>query len=155
MNRQIHLLLALVGAVSVVAGAAAADQAKPTTPVGTAGQAAPAPKMVPPIRGAANLGYTKPVTKAERVDGQQFIVTTIQVKNMSAGSIAGLKVDEFWYDKGGYPVTGDTFRSRKPLQPNEIITVQLRIPRDPKMATNSYNFSHANGAIVPKLMPKL
>ena len=83
------------------------------------------------------------------------IVTTFKVKNLATAPIAGFKVDEFWYDKGGDPVTGDTFRYRKPLQPNEVITVELRTPRDPKMVTNSYNFSHANGTIVPKLLPKL
>ena len=30
-----------------------------------------------------------------------MIVTTIKVKNLAAGPIAGLKVDEFWYDKAG------------------------------------------------------
>ena len=28
-----------------------------------------------------------------------MVVTTIKIKNMAAAPIAGLKVDEFWYDK--------------------------------------------------------
>ncbi len=32
-----------------------------------------------------------------------MIVTTIKIKNLSNGAIAGLKVDEFWYDKDGQP----------------------------------------------------
>ena len=159
MNRPRHSLLALAGAMLLMAAAVTADQAKPAVAakpvVGTAGQAAAPAKLVPPIRGAASLGYTKPATKAERINGQQILVTTLQVKNMSTGSIAGLKIDEFWYDKAGNPVTGGSFRSRKPLQPNEIITVEIQTPRDPKMNSNKYNFSHANGAIVPKLVPKL
>ena len=103
----------------------------------------------------AQLGYTRPVVKNATIGGKSFVVTTIQVKNMTNGAIAGLKVDEFWYDKAGNPVTGGSFRSRKPLQPNEVITVEIQTPRDPKMNSNKYNFSHANGAIVPKLVPKL
>ncbi len=153
MNGKRSRIAALAGIVLLAAGSAVAGQApKPAAPA--AAPAAPV-KLAPPMRGAANLGYTKPVTKAERVNGQQFIVTTIQVKNMSAGAIAGLKIDEFWYDAARNPLPGDTFRYRKPLQPNEIVTVELRTPRDPKMVSNSYNFSHANGTIVPKLVPKL
>lgn len=154
MNGLRHLLLAFVGAALLATGLAAADQAKPAVAGQTAGTTAPA-KLVPPIRGAANVEYTKPTTKAERVNGQQILVTTLQLKNASAGSIAGLKVDEFWYDRAGNPVTGGSFRSKRPVQPNEIITVQIETPRDPKMNSNKYNFTHANGAIVPKLVPKL
>ena len=155
-------LLALAGAVLLVAGTATAQQKtavqqKPAAPVGTAGQAtaAPATKMVAPIRGQANLGVTKPVTKAVKVEGKDFIVTTMKIKNMSSGAIAGLKADEFWLDKAGNPVGGDTFRYRKPLQPNEVITIEFRTPRDPRMASNSYQFSHANGAIKAQSVPTL
>ena len=56
-----------------------------------------------------------------------MIVTTIKIKNLSTGAIAGLKVDEFWYDKDGEPVTGSQpFRWRKPLQPGEVIDVVLQ-----------------------------
>jgi hypothetical protein len=94
----------------------------------------------------------KPVTKREK-NGD--IVTVIKVKNLSTtGSIAGLKVDEYWYDKAGDPVSGDTFRYRKPLMPGEVIDVTLRTPYNPKMDRNSYNFSHANGEIKTKSVPK-
>src|SRR5262245_9895772 len=131
MKVQRHTWLALAGAVLLVAGAAAADQASTAKPTGTAGQAAPAApaapaKLAAPIRGVANLGVTKPVTKAAKIEGKDFIVTTMQVKNLSAGAIAGLKADEFWLDKAGNPVGGDTFRYRKPLQPNEVITVEFK-----------------------------
>jgi hypothetical protein len=157
MTKGPHTLLAFAGAVLLVAGTAAAQNA-PAKPTGTAGQAAapaaPA-KMVPPIRGQANLGVTKPVTKAVNEGGKTFIVTTMKVKNLSAGSIAGLKADEFWYDKQNNPVGGDTFRSRKPLQPQEVIEIQFKTPRDPKMSSNQYQFSHANGTIKTELVPKL
>jgi hypothetical protein len=160
MSSNKRTLLAFAGAVLLVAGTVAAQQKAPAAkPVGTAGQAATAPaapaKMVPPIRGQANLGVTKPVTKAMKLEGKDFIVTTMKVKNMSAGSIAGLKADEFWYDRANNPVAGDTFRYRKPLQPNEVIEIEFRVPRDAKMASNQYQFSHANGTIKTQLVPKL
>ena len=54
-------------------------------------------KLVPPVRGEAAIGYLKPVTKQDK----NMIITTIKIKNLSNGAIAGLKVDEFWYDKDG------------------------------------------------------
>jgi hypothetical protein len=159
MNRHIRSMLALAGAFLLVAGAAAGQTgqgAKPAPAAPAAGQAPTAkPRLVPPVRGEAPLGYTKPVVKAGKVEGKDFIITTIRVKNLSQGSIAGLKVDEFWYDKAGDPVTGDTFRHPKPLQPGEVITVTLETPRNPKMDRNQYNFSHANGTIKAQLLPKL
>ena len=157
MTRGINTLLAFAGAVLLVAGMAAAQGAA-AKPTGTAGQgAAPAAptKMVAPIRGQANLGVTKPVTKAITEGGKPFILTTMKVKNMSSGAIAGLKADEFWYDRQNNPVAGDTFRYRKPLQPQEVIEIQFKVPRDPKMASNQYQFSHANGTIKTELVPKL
>jgi hypothetical protein len=108
-------------------------------------------KTATPIRGDAEIGYLKPVTS---VDHKANIVkTTIKVKNLSAtGSIAGLKVEEFWYDKDGNPVTGSKFRLQKPLQPLEVAELKLETPKDPKMNRNSYTFTHANGKIRTKLL---
>ncbi len=146
---QKHLMLAVAGAILFTAGGAVAEQATPAAPA-QAAPAAPA-KFVPPIRGQAELGFLNPVTK--RVGSE--IITVIKVKNLSTtGSIAGLKVDEFWYDKAGDPVSGDTFRYRKPLQPGEVIEVTLRTPVNPKMDRNQYSFTHANGAIKTRKMPK-
>jgi len=150
MNRHIHPLLVCASALLLVSGVAADQAAKPAAPAAAA-PAAPG-RLAPPIRGQAELGYTKPVSKR---DGKGNIVTTIQVKNLSNGAIAGLKVDEFWYDKGGDPVTGDTFRYRKPLQPQEVITVTLTTPTNPKMDRNQYKFEHLNGTIKTTLLPKL
>lgn len=152
MKHQGSTLLALIAAVLLAAGAAAAGQAKPgAAPAAAAGQAPAAPtRLVPPVRGEAKLGYTKPVRKDER----GTIITTFQVKNMSPSPIAGLKVEEFWFDKAGNPLPGDTFRYKKPLQPAEVITVELRTPRDPKMSGNRYNFTHLNGTVKPTLVAK-
>ena len=109
-------------------------------------------KLLSPIRGQADLGYLKPITKREG----GMIVTTIKVKNLSNAPIAGLKVDEFWYDKQGEPVTGaQPFRYRKALMPGEVIDVVLKVPTNPKMDRNQYKFEHSNGTIKTKLLPKL
>ncbi len=145
MIRLQKIMFAVIACAALLVGLAAAV---PTT---VAAQATPT-KFVPPLRGQADLEYTKPQTKVEA----GFVKTTILVRNPSTtGSIAGLKVDEYWYDKAGDPVTGDTFRYRKPLLPGETIIVSLNTPKNPKMNSNSYNFSHANGTIKTKLVPKL
>jgi hypothetical protein len=143
----------------LLAGGIAAGQAKPAVapPAATTQKpndegAAPSGKLVAPVRGEAELGYTKPAVKN---DGK-FITTTMKVKNLSKGAIAGLKIDEFWYDKDGNPVTGSQpFRWRKPLQPGEVIEVILKVPVNKAMNRNQYKFEHANGKIKPTLLPKL
>jgi hypothetical protein len=155
MRGYTQFLLAIAGAV-LIAGMAAADQAKPAQQAKPPAQqakpetpAAPA-KLVPPVRGVARLGYLKPVTKRSG----NTIVTTIRVKNLSEGSIAGLRVDDNWYDKKGEPVAGDTFRHRRPLQPGEILEITLTTPINPAMDRNAYRFVHANGDIKAELMAK-
>jgi len=117
-----------------------------TAGAGQAPAAAPATrgKFTPPVRGEAQLGFTRPASK--RAGGE--VTTTIKVKNLSDRfAIVGLKVDEYWYDKGGNPVTGDTYRHKRPLQPLETIEVVLHTPVNPKMDRNQYKFEHANGTI--------
>jgi len=133
---------ALTGVVLLASGSAFAQA--PATPSST--------KLISPVRGQAEIGFMQPVTKREG----GMIVTTIKIKNLSSAPIAGLKVDEFWYDKAGDPVTGaQPFRYRKPLMPGEVIDVVLKVPTNPKMSSNQYKFEHANGTIKPTKMPKL
>jgi hypothetical protein len=132
MSSHRQKFLALAGAV-LLAATVAAEQATPT----------PRPKLISPVRGLAEVHVTRPVTKR---DGK-MVVTTMRVQNKANGPIAGLKVDEFWYDKGGDPVTGGTFRNPKPLMPNEVIEVTIRTPSVPDMDRNSYKFVHANGEV--------
>jgi hypothetical protein len=111
-------------------------------------------KYVPPIKGTAEIGMLAPVVKVDNKTKE--VVTTIKVKNLSTtGAIAGFRVDEFWYDKVGNILPGDSKRMRQPLMPGEVITVELRTPRNPKMDRNSYQFSHANGQIKAKKVTKL
>ena len=159
MKRQTLTFLAVAGAMLISAGTGAAQGNAPVSPRPSAQQpndegAAPKPagKLVAPVRGQAEIQYTAPQVKR---DGN-MVVTTMKVKNVSSAPIAGFKVDEFWYDKSGAPVTGaPTFRARRPLQPGEIIEVVLRVPSHPQMNTNSYKFEHANGTIKPTRVPKL
>ena len=133
--------------------APAADAAEQATPAASEqnGEAAARPRLAAPVRGVAQLGYTKPVVKNETIGGKQFVTTTMQVKNMALGSIAGLQIDEFWYDKAGNPVTGANFRHPRPLQPGEVIPVTLETPVNPQMDRNQYSFKHANGEITASL----
>ena len=133
MARLVKVVITVVAVVAL--GAALMAQAKPATP----------------IRGDAEIGYLKPVTAVDHKAG--IVRTTIKVKNLSTtGSIAGLKVEEFWFDKAGNPVTGSRARLQKPLQPGEVAELKLETPRDPKMDRNSYTFTHANGKIRTKAM---
>jgi hypothetical protein len=149
MSIKLHSLLAL-GGVVLLATSALAGQARPATPAPQAPPAAPA-KFVPPIRGEAPVSMTKPVTSRTKDE----IITKFKVKNPSTtGSIAGLKISEFWYDKGGNPVSGDEFRYRKPLLPGEVIDIELRSPVNPKMASSQYKFEQSNGAVKPTVVAK-
>jgi hypothetical protein len=132
--------------------ATAATDSPNAEPADVATPPAASVPLVRPIRGVAEVQLTKPVTK--RVGNA--IVTTMTVKNSSpTGSIVGLRIDEFWYDQAGTPVTGDTFRHRSPLQPGEIVEVTLRTPVNPRMDRNQYQFAHANGEIKTTIVPRL
>lgn len=113
--------------------------ATPTTPQ------PPAPvKYYKPIKGEATIQTI--LGKSNKVGND--VVTTIKVKNMSStGSIALLKVDEYWYDASGQVVTGDTQRWPKPFNPGEIIEITMRSPFKPGLKQSQYQYSHANGKI--------
>jgi hypothetical protein len=126
-------------------------QTPPAKPAQEAPAAPTAPrKFVTPVKGTVSLGYLKPAIKVEKEE----LITIIQVKNLAQGPIAGLRVDEYWYDKGGTLVTGSTARLRQPLMAGDVYTVELRTPRKPNMDRNSYQFTHANGKVEPKLMKR-
>jgi hypothetical protein len=95
------------------------------------------------VKGMAELGILQPVTK---VEGKE-VVTTIKVKNLSKGTIVGLKVEEYWYDKDGNPLPGDSKRLTQPLAPGAQSTIVLRTPVNTKMDRNNYVFTHDNGKV--------
>lgn len=118
-----------------------------------AGTAAAQSKFVPPVRGEVEVGVLPPVSRVDQK--ANLVITTIRVKNLSGtGSIAGFKVEEYWWDKANNPVTGSKARLAKPLMPGEEATLTLETPKDPKMYQNNYTFSHANGKVKTKPMKK-
>jgi hypothetical protein len=117
-----------------------------------ADQAPAAPrKLISPVRGEATVEFTNPNTQRKGAN----IVTTMLVKNTSALPIAGFRIEESWADKSGNLAGGDVYRHPKPFMSGEVITVTLTTPANPRMASNSFNFVHANGTVKPKRVPKI
>jgi hypothetical protein len=108
-------------------------------------------RLVAAMRGPGQVGYLQP---RSRRDGNEM-VTTFRIKNISTGALAGFKVDEFWYDDAGDTVTGGSFRKREPFLPNEVIEVELRIPRNSRMSRSNYEFSHQNGVVEANLFDEM
>jgi len=108
-------------------------------------------KVDPPIKGQAEIDYTQPVTKRNG----DIVTTMIKVKNMSSGPIARLTIAETWFDKGGTIVAGGQGYLEKMLNPGAVDTVVINTPWNAKMNGNSWNFSHANGAVKPRRVPKV
>ena len=108
-------------------------------------------RLVATIRGPGQIGYLPPVTRRQRNE----IVTTFRIKNISPGALAGFKVDEFWYDDGGNTVTGDSYRMRRPFLVDQIIEVELRVPRNSQMARSNYEFTHQNGVVEANLFEEM
>lgn len=129
----------------------AADQKKPAAVAAAPTTQTPAApvKYYKPVKGIAAIQIIPSASKKVGTD----IVTTIKVKNMSSGSIALLKVDEYWY-AGKEVVTGDTQSWRKPFNPGEVIEITLKSPYKPGLTASQYQYSHANGKIDVKRVKK-
>lgn len=156
MSRSALTVLAAV--LSLLVSSTVLAQPKPATPASPApAQAAPAAKArwVPPVRGTATIGMLKPVTKIEKGDKGPEVVTRFKIKNLSTGSIALLRIDEYWYDKQGQMLPGASERIRKPILPGEVIDVVLRVPKNERFFQNQYKFSHANGEIKVEALKKI
>lgn len=145
MFRHYRASLALAFALIVLAGipAAFAQDATAQTP--------PKAVWINPLRGVADIQYTRPVIRREK----DVIVTTITLKSASTAPIARLTIEEYWYDGAGNPVTGDKQIVKKPLMPGETATVVLRTPVKENMKSNQLKFSHQNGTVKPKVVAKL
>jgi flagellar basal body L-ring protein FlgH len=138
--------VALAAACALLVGPAAFAGQTPAP----AAPAAPK-KLISPQRGDATVEITKPNTNKKGTE----VTTVIMVKNTSPAPIAGFKIEENWYDKGGTPVGGDIYRHPKPFMPGEVITVTLKTQWKASMQSNQYQFTHANGAVKPKTVPKI
>ena len=147
MNRA-RFALAATFVITLFAGAALAGQATQPPPMTSvlAGK-----KFTPPVRGQAEVEFTAPVSRREK----GFVITKIQVKDMSNAPIARLTITETWYDKGGTVVAGSKGFINGLLQPGEIQTITIETPYDAKMSANNFNFTHANGTVKPTRVAKL
>src|SRR5262249_20911268 len=108
-------------------------------------------RVEPPIKGQAEVEFTQPATKRNG----DTVTTLIKVKNVSSGPIARLTVSETWFDKGGAIVGGGQGYLEKILNPGSVDTVTIQTPWNAKMNGNSWNFTHANGTVKPRRVPKV
>jgi hypothetical protein len=121
-------------------------QTKPATaPAGTTAPATQA-KWVTPVKGIANVEVIQSTPK--KVGDE--LVTSLKVKNISDGAIAMLKVDEYWYDKKRETVSACTERVRQPINPKQIVDIEVKCAYKADIDTNQFFFSHANGDIKAK-----
>jgi len=130
--------------------AAAAALLAPTPAVMAQTPAPVLKKMAPPLRGPIEIGY---MMSAKRAGDK--IVTTFEVKNLSAtGSIIGLQIEQYFYDKAGNPIqgTGDRQRVKQPIQPGEVTTIVLTSNTVAGMANPQHKFTYRDGTVKPKLL---
>ena len=107
--------------------------------------------LVPTQRGPAVVSYTQPTSRRQG----NFTVTSFRIRNEAQNAIAGLQIDEFWFDDEGNTVTGDRVRYRQPIMTQQVLDIELRVPRHPDMARSNYEFSHQNGTIDTRIVEEL
>ena len=114
----------------------------------------PMKKNAPPLKGAIEIGYTQLPSKREA----DKLTTIFKIKNISAtGSIVGLQVEQYFYDKTGNlaPGTGDRQRVKTPINPGEVVTITLTSNMPPPGSNAQHKFSYRDGTIKPKVMKDL
>ena len=149
MNRARFAIIAALAAVTVAGSNLLAQNPPPKAPEFKSILANR--KVEPPIKGQAEVDFMQPVTKRNG----DVVTTMIKVKNTSSGPIARLTVAETWFDKGGAIVAGGQGSLEKILEPGAVDTVTIQTPWNAKMNGNSWNFTHPNGTIKPRRVPKL
>lgn len=143
MNRPAFGTAAVLCALAFVPAISA--QAAKATPA-TGQRAVSKARMATPVKGTA---YIEVIQGASKVVGKDMVTIT-KVKNVSNGPIAGLRVDEFWYDHKLVSISGDTQRVRAPIAPGEIIEVTTKSPVKPDFYKSQMLFTHANGKVNAK-----
>jgi hypothetical protein len=146
--------LALIGALSVAA-VAAVSASTPAPQAATKTAPTEQPPVTPakyyrPVKGTATIEVIQNASK--RIGGE--IVTTLKVKNTSAGRIDLLAYDEYWYDKNLKHVSGSMNKYRKPFNPGDIIELTVKSPVKPDLDRSQILFSHAGGKIEAKAVKK-
>jgi hypothetical protein len=137
MMRLGSMVVAVAVGVGLMAGPVTAEQDAPR-------------KLVAPFRGEAAVELTQDTKVGNE------IVTTIRVRNMASGNLAGFKVQENWYDKAGNATAGDSYTHRRPIAAGEVIEIVLRTPRSLVIGKrNQYQFTHANGTVKPTVVKRI
>jgi len=107
-------------------------------------------KVEQAFKGTADVDFTS----SSRKEGD-IVVTTMKIKNNSAGPIGRLKVEETWFDKSQNPVASSASTLDKMIEPGAVETLTIQTPWSAKMNGNSWQFSHANGTVKPHKVTKL
>jgi hypothetical protein len=146
IRARIVFAATLVGASLAAGSASAQAPAAPDFKPILAGK-----NFTPPIRGAAEVEFTKPVTKRDK----DLVIDEVMVRNAASQPIARLTVESIYYDKGGQVIAGGKGYVNGLLQPGEVKTVRVETPFNAKMTSSNYKFTHANGTVNPKRVDKL
>lgn len=147
MRRAAFTSIVLAGCMAFAPAAFAQSSTPPATP-------APPPtvvkaRMAVPVKGTA---YIEVISGQSKLVGGE-IVTPLKIKNISAAPIAGLRVDQYWYN-AKEQVTGDTQRVKFPIAPGEVVDVTMKAPNKPGVVNNRTMFQHANGKVDAKGVKK-
>jgi hypothetical protein len=131
---------------------AQAVKAAPATTQASASTSADVAKarMSTPVKGTAFIEVMQGQGKKVGSD----IVTVTKIRNVSNAPIAGLRVDEYWYNNKREQVTGDTQRVRAPIAPGEVVEVTTKSPVKPDLYMSRLMFTHANGKVDAKGVKK-
>jgi hypothetical protein len=107
--------------------------------------------FTPPVRGAADVEFTRPLTKRSG----DLVVDTIVVKNVASQPIARLTVEAIYYNKAGTVIANGRGSINGLLPAGKVETVTVETPFNPAMNSSNYKFTHANGSVTPKRVDKI
>jgi hypothetical protein len=107
--------------------------------------------FTPPVRGAADVEFTRPVTKRSG----DTVVDTIVVRNMASQPIARLTVEAIYYNTAGAVIANGRGYINGLLPAGKVETVTVETPFNPAMNSSNYKFTHANGVVTPKRVDKI
>jgi hypothetical protein len=137
---------------ATLVGASLAGSASAQTPAAPDFQPILAGKnFTPPVRGAADVEFTRPVTKRSG----DTVVDTIVVRNMASQPIARLTVEAIYYNKAGAVIANGRGYINGLLPAGKVETVTVETPFNPAMNSSNYKFTHANGVVTPKRVDKI
>ena len=102
MTRARSLFAATLASTAILGAAAGISAQSGQTQTAPMQSVLAGKKFTPPIKGLADVEYTKPITKRDK----NMVVKKITVKNISNAPIPRLTIDETWFSKDNQLVTG-------------------------------------------------